>query len=101
MKNIVNLGNHTLVKVLLKSFMIDKKWYDTWKWILPKSSWEKKPLAVTKEDYEDFDKFTIFQICKKVKYHHHITGKYQGSVYQVGNLILSLTEKVYIVFHIS
>ena len=66
-----------------------------------------KPLVMTKKDHEDFRDSAKPWICKKaykkgevkVKYHHHITGKYLGSAYQKCNLNLSLSKNILVVFH--
>ena len=69
-----------------------------------------KPLRMTKEDEEKFQKANKCHICNKkytdedikVRDHCHITGKYRGSAHQECNLQLRLnTEKIKIpvIFH--
>ena len=67
-----------------------------------------KPLVMSKEEHEDFNKSTICCICEKqiekgdakVKDHNQINGKYRGDRYQEYNLTLTLTINFYDVFHI-
>ena len=66
-----------------------------------------KPLNMTKEDEESFQRAEECHICKKpytkgdirVRDHRHVTGKYRGSAHQDCNLNFSLTQKIPVVFH--
>ena len=66
-----------------------------------------KPLNMTKEDEESFQRAEKCHICKKpyittdirVRDHCHVTGKYRGSAHQDCNLNFSLTQKIPVVFH--
>ena len=84
-----------------------------------------KPLKMTDEDEESFQRAEECHICKKpyvtsdvgvrkvgvrnvknvkienvrVRDHCHITGKYRGSAHQVCNLNFKLTNKIPVVFH--
>ena len=60
-----------------------------------------KPLRITKDDEEKFQKAEECHICDKkyidkdiqVRDHCHITGKYRGSAHQECNLKLRLNPK--------
>ena len=62
---------------------------------------------MTKEDNEDFKKFTKCQICDKdyidndvkVKDHCRITGKYRGSAHRDWNTNRRINQKIPVVFH--
>ena len=69
-----------------------------------------KPLRMTKEDEEEFQKANECHICNKkyinedikVRDHCHITGKYRGSAHQECNLKLRVNPeeiKIPVVFH--
>ena len=69
-----------------------------------------KPLKMTKEDEEKFQKAEECHICNKkytnqdirVRDHCHITGKYRGSAHQECNLQLRLNQdkiKIPVIFH--
>ena len=70
----------------------------------------KKPLKMTKDDLDVFEKATECHICNKqytsedirVKDHCHITGKFRGSAHQECNLKLTLNPdkiKIPVTFH--
>ena len=69
-----------------------------------------KPLRMTKEDEEEFQKANECHICNikytnediKVRDHCHITGKYRGSAHQECNLKLRVNPeeiKIPVIFH--
>ena len=66
-----------------------------------------KPLKMTKENEESFQRAEECHICKipytksdtKVRDHCHVTGKYRGSAHQDCNLNFKLTGKIPVVFH--
>ena len=69
-----------------------------------------KPLKMTKEDEEEFEKAKECHICDKkytekdirVRDHCHITGKYRGSAHQDCNLKLKIEPdniKIPVIFH--
>ena len=69
-----------------------------------------KPLKMTKDDLDVFEKATECHICNKqytsedirVKDHCHITGKFRGSAHQECNLKLTLNPdeiKIPVIFH--
>ena len=69
-----------------------------------------KPLKMTKEDEEEFEKAKECHICDKkytekdirVRDHCHITGKYRGSAHQDCNLKLRINPeeiKIPVIFH--
>ena len=69
-----------------------------------------KPLKMTGEDEEAFQKATHCHICEKkyrvddvsVRDHCHVTGKYRGSAHQTCNLKLQISAekiKIPVVFH--
>ena len=69
-----------------------------------------KPLKMTKEDEEEFQKANECHICNKkytnedikVRDHCHITGKYRGSAHQECNLKLRVNPeeiKIPVIFH--
>ena len=69
-----------------------------------------KPLRMTKEDEEKFQKANECHICNKkytnedikVRDHCHITGKYRGSAHQECNLKLKVNPeeiKILVIFH--
>ena len=66
-----------------------------------------KPLKMTKDDEEKFQKADGCHICEKqynttdarVRDHCHITGQYRGSAHQDCNLNFKLTEKIPVIFH--
>ena len=69
-----------------------------------------KPLKMTKEDEEEFEKAKECHICDKkytekdirVRDHCHITGKYRGSAHQDCNLKLRINpkeRKIPVIFH--
>ena len=69
-----------------------------------------KPLKMTNEDEESFQKATHCHICEKkyrvddvpVRDHCHVTGKYRGSAHQTCNLKLQISEemiKIPVIFH--
>ena len=70
----------------------------------------KKPLKMTKNDLDVFEKATECHICNKqytskdirVRDHCHITGKFRGSAHQECNLKLTLNPdkiKIPVIFH--
>ena len=66
-----------------------------------------KPLEMTDEDEESFQRAEECHICKtpyitgdvKVRDHCHVTGKYRGSAHEGCNLNFTLTNKIPVVFH--
>ena len=66
-----------------------------------------KPLKITKDDEEKFQKANECHICNKkynktdvrVRDQCHITGKYRGSAHQDCNLNFRITDKIPVVFH--
>ena len=66
-----------------------------------------KPLKMSKDDEEQFQKASKCHICDKeymdkdtrVRDHCHITGKYRGSAHQDCNLNFRLTDKIPVIFH--
>ena len=69
-----------------------------------------KPLKMTNEDEESFQKATHCHICEKkyrvddvpVRDHCHVTGKYRGSAHQTCNLKLQISAekiKIPVIFH--
>ena len=66
-----------------------------------------KPLKMTNEDKESFQRAEKCHICKKpyitgdvrVRDHCHVTGKYRGSAHEGCNLNFQLTDKIPVVFH--
>ena len=66
-----------------------------------------KPLKMTKDDEEKFQRADGCHICEKqynttdvrVRDHCHITGQYRGSAHQDCNLNFKLTEKIPVIFH--
>ena len=66
-----------------------------------------KPMEMTDEDKESFEKAEECHICKKpydtsdkrVRDHCHVTGKYRGSAHEKCNLKFYLTDKIPVVFH--
>ena len=66
-----------------------------------------KPMKMTDEDKESFEKAEECHICKKpygagdkrVRDHCHVTGKYRGSAHEKCNLFFYLTDKIPVVFH--
>ena len=66
-----------------------------------------KPLKMTKEDEEKFQKADECHICNKkynetdvrVRDHCHITGKYRGSAHQDCNLNFQISDKIPVIFH--
>ena len=66
-----------------------------------------KPLRMTKDDEEKFQKADECHICNKkynendvrVRDHCHITGKYRGSAHQDCNLNCQITDKIPVIFH--
>ena len=66
-----------------------------------------KPLKMTKDDEENFQKADRCHICEqkynekdvRVRDHCHITGKYRGSAHQDCNLKFQLTDKIPVIFH--
>ena len=69
-----------------------------------------KPLRMTEENEQEFEKATTCHICDKkytekdirVRDHCHITGKYRGSVHQECNLKLRINPeeiKIPVIFH--
>ena len=66
-----------------------------------------KPLRMTKDDEEKFQKANKCHICDKkytekdirVRDHCHITGQYRGSAHQDCNLNFRLTDKIPVIFH--
>ena len=66
-----------------------------------------KPLRMTKDDEEKFQKANKCHICEKeynktnvrVRDHCHITGQYRGSAHQDCNLNFRITDKIPVIFH--
>ena len=66
-----------------------------------------KPLKMTKDDEEKFQKADECHICEqkynekdvRVRDHCHITGKYRGSAHQDCNLNFQITDKIPVIFH--
>ena len=66
-----------------------------------------KPLRMTENDEEEFQKADECHICQqkytdediKVRDHCHISGNYRGSAHQDCNLNFQLTENIPIIFH--
>ena len=66
-----------------------------------------KPLEMTDEDEESFQRAEECHICKipytrgefGVRDHCHVTGKYRGSAHEGCNLNFKLTDKIPVVFH--
>ena len=66
-----------------------------------------KPLEMTDEDKESFQRAEECHICKtpyntddvRVRDHCHVTGKYRGSAHKDCNLNFKLTDKIPVVFH--
>ena len=66
-----------------------------------------KPMKMTDEDKESFQRAEECHICKKpydagdvrVRDHCHVTGKYRGSAHEKCNLNFYLTDKIPVVFH--
>ena len=66
-----------------------------------------KPLKMTKNDEEEFQKADRCHICQqkynekdvRVRDHCHITGKYRGSAHQDCNLNFQITDKIPVIFH--
>ena len=66
-----------------------------------------KPLKMSKEDQESFERAKECHICKKpytegdvrVRDHCHIYGNYRGSAHQDCNLNFKITSKIPVVFH--
>ena len=67
-----------------------------------------KPLEMTDEDEESFQRAEECHICKRpyitsddvrVRDHCHVTGKYRGSAHRDCNLNYSITDKIPVVFH--
>ena len=66
-----------------------------------------KPLKMTKDDEENFQKADRCHICElkynekdvRVRDHCHITGKYRGSAHQDCNLKFQITDKIPVIFH--
>ena len=66
-----------------------------------------KPLKMTKNDEEKFQKADRCHICEqkynekdvRVRDHCHITGKYRGSAHQDCNLKFQITDKIPVIFH--
>ena len=66
-----------------------------------------KPLKMTKEDEEKFQKADECHICNKkynetdvrVRDHCHITAKYRGSAHQGCNLNFQISDKIPVIFH--
>ena len=66
-----------------------------------------KPLRMTKDDEEKFQKANKCHICEKeynktdvrVRDHCHITGFYRGSAHQDCNLNFQITDKIPVIFH--
>ena len=66
-----------------------------------------KPLRMTKDDEEKFQKADKCHICEKkynktdvrVRDHCHITGKCRGSAHQDCNLNFRITDKIPVIFH--
>ena len=66
-----------------------------------------KPLKMTKDDEEKFQKADKCHICKKkyhktdvrVRDHCHITGMYRGSSHQDCNLNFQISDKIPVIFY--
>ena len=66
-----------------------------------------KPLRMTQENENDFQKATFCHICGKqynksdlrVRDHCHVTGKFRGSAHNLCNLNFQLTDKILVIFH--
>ena len=66
-----------------------------------------KPLKMTTDDEEKFQKADRCHICEqkykkqdvRVRDHCHITGKYRGSAHQYCNLQFQITDKIPVIFH--
>ena len=66
-----------------------------------------KPLKMTKDDEEKFQKADECRICNKkynktdvrVRDHCHITGMYRGSAHQDCNLNFQISDKIPVIFH--
>ena len=66
-----------------------------------------KPLRMTKDDEDKFQKADKCHICEKkykktdvrVRDHCHITGFYRGSAHQDCNLNFQITDKIPVIFH--
>ena len=64
-----------------------------------------KPLKMTKDDEEKFQKADECHICNKtynktdVIDHCHITGVYRGSAHQDCNLNFQISDKILVIFH--
>ena len=66
-----------------------------------------KPLEMTNEDKESFQRAKECHICKihyntddvRARDHCHVTGKYRGSAHEKCNLNFQLTDKIPVVFH--
>ena len=66
-----------------------------------------KPLKMTEDDEEKFQKADKCHICEKkynkkdvkVRDHCHVTGKYRGSAHKDCNLNFALTGKIPVIFH--
>ena len=66
-----------------------------------------KPLEMTDEDEESFQRAEECHICKtpyaasdvRVRDHCHVTGEYRGSAHEDCNLNFTLTNKIPVVFH--
>ena len=66
-----------------------------------------KPLRMTKDDEEKFQKADKCHICEKeynktdvrVRDHCHVTGQYRGSAHQNCNLNFRITDKIPVIFH--
>ena len=66
-----------------------------------------KPLRMTKDDEEKFQKADKCHICEKeynktdvrVRDHCHVTGQYRGSAHQDCNLNFRITDKIPVIFH--
>ena len=66
-----------------------------------------KPLKMTKDDEEKFQKADRCHICEqkyeendeRVRDHCHITGKYRGSTHNICNLNFKITNKIPVIFH--
>ena len=66
-----------------------------------------KPLRMTKDDEEKFQKANKCHICEKeynktdvrVRDHCHITGQYRGSAHQDCNLNFQINDKIPVIFH--
>ena len=69
-----------------------------------------KPLCMSKNDENCFQKATQCHICEKsyedgtkdcirVRDHCHITGKYRGSAHESCNINFQVTKKIPVIFH--